>query len=151
MPTGPQRTFPKNKVSTDRMNTREATIYAEYGSQCASALWDFSTDGGDETTDISFGTQLPPNSVVTAVYADTQTAATSGGSATFKIKAGSTDLTTDEALTSFDADDEQAKFTLAGSASAIKLASASELKLDIGTAAATAGKIRFTVCFHRSK
>ena len=60
------------------------------------------------------------------------------------MKAGSTDLVTAVDLT---ADAGFQSRALAGSADGIKLSADSELKMDINTAAATAGKVRFFVEF----
>jgi hypothetical protein len=145
----PKRTFPSDaSLASARMNKREATVLAENAVQCQTFLYDFSQDGG-AVGDVSFGVKLPANAVVTSIYSDEQTAFTSGGSATITLKAGSTSLTGALAFnTDFTGQDKQ---DLASSADAIKLSSASELKLTIGTAALTAGKCRFAIYFHQSK
>lgn len=130
------------------INKREARVL-EYGASQIEQelLYDFDEDGG-ATGDVEFGVNLPAGAIVTSVYADEQTTLTSGGSATLQLVAGSTDLTDAEAFdTGFTGADELA---LASSATAIKLSAVSALKLTIGTAALTAGKVRFCVQYYVS-
>lgn len=130
-------------LATGRVNKREAAVLT-YARQSATVLWDFSADGG-AVGDITFNTALPANAVVTAVYTDEQTAVTAATDVT--LKAGSTALT---GSIDFTASSGTNSRTLAGSATAIKLSSASELKITIATTAATAGKVRFAVEFYIS-
>ena len=130
-----------------RMNKREASVLEQSAVQSQSCVWDYSQDGGATGT-YSFGAMLPANSVITAVYADEQSNVTSGGAATLKLQAGSTDLTGAVAYTAFAGVTAPA---LAGSAAAIKLSADSELKMALAAAAATAGKIKFTVFYYSSK
>lgn len=127
-----------------RSNKREAAILENFSKQTATVLWDFSRDGG-AVSDISFGTQLPANAVVTNIYTDEQTAVTAATSVT--LKAGSTALTDAIDFTGSSGVNSQA---LASSATAIKVTAASELKITIATTAATAGKVRFAVEFYVS-
>lgn len=130
-------------LNAGRANAREAAVLS-FARQNATVLWDFSADGG-AVGDITFTTALPANAVVTAVYTDEQTAVT--GATSITLKAGSTSLTGALDLTASTGTNSQA---LAGSATAIKLSSSSELKITIATTAATAGKVRFAVEFYLS-
>lgn len=141
-------------LAEGRTNKREAAVL-EFSSQMQSALYDFSVDGGAVGT-ISFGVQLPANAVITKITADVQTAATSGGSATFQIQAGSTNLTAATAFDSATAGINAAgvldiPLSVSAPFDAIKLSSAGELKMAIATAALTAGKVRWLVEFKISK
>lgn len=142
----PSRTLP-NKYP-QKMNKREAGVLGKFAKQIASFMYDRSVDGG--TTGLyASGILLPANAVVTNVYADEQTAFTSGGSATVQLKAGSTDLTGDLAFDTGFAG--QTSLALASSATAIKVSAASELKVSVEGAALTAGKCRFAVEFYISE
>lgn len=130
-------------LAEDRCNKREATILERYSKQVATVIWDFTRDGG-AIGDVSFNTQLPANAVVTGIYTDEQTVVT--GATSITLKAGSTSLTGALDLTA----DTGVNSRALASGTAIKLASASELKITIATAAATAGKVRFAVEFYVS-
>jgi hypothetical protein len=145
MPKGKRLTKSKGLVH-GKVNSREAGVL-EFTKQVATLLYDFSVDGGAIGT-LSFKTSLPAKAVVTGVFADELTDITSGGSATVKVVAGSTDLTTATAIASFGG---ATALTLAASATAIKLASGGELKLTIATAALTAGKLLVAVEYFISK
>lgn len=131
-----------------QINKREARVL-EYGAkQIAKATYSFASDTGAVAT-YAFGTLLPANAVVTHVYAEELTTCTSGGSATLTLKAGTTALTAatafDTGFTGYDS------LALASSATAVGIGTAAlELKLTIGTAALTAGKVRFTVEYYVS-
>ena len=125
-------------LSGKRANSREEAVLNEGGVRVASVLWDFSEDGGATGT-ISLGRKLPANCIVTRCWTDEQTAVT--GNSDLDLKAGSTDLVT---AIDFTGDAGLQTRTLA-TAAGIKLSSESELKIDINTAAATAGKVRFFV------
>ena len=142
----PSRTAP-NKYPR-KMNKREAGVFAKFGKQMASFMYDFSKDGGAIASYAS-GFNLPANSVVTNVYTDEQTAFTSATSAVrFTVKAGATALT---AATDPTASAGIQAPALAGSAAGIKVASASALTFDISAEAATAGKMRVAVEFYISE
>ena len=129
------------KLVTGLPNSREEKVL-ESAARSDSCLYDFSLDAG-AVGDVDFGRSLPAGAIVTKIYSDEQTALTSGGSATVTLKAGSTALTDALAFDSgFTGRDELA---LASSAEAIKISAASELKISIGTAALTAGKVRFFI------
>ncbi len=141
-------------LTEGRTNQREAAVL-EFASQLQTVLYDFSFDAGAVGT-ISFGAALPPNAVVTKLSADVQTAATSGGSATYQVLAGATALTAATAFDSATAGINAAgvldiPLNVSSPFDAIKLTVSSELKLTIGTAALTAGKVRFLVHFVISK
>lgn len=139
----PVRTLAK-PLAEGRVNGREAAVL-EFAEQCQTCLYDFSVDGGAIST-ISFGVSLPANAVVVAVFSDEQTAV--AGATDVTLKAGSTALT---GSIDFTGDSGIQSRALAGSAAGIKLSSSSELNIAIGTAAATAGKIRFAVKYYISK
>lgn len=138
----PQRTLAK-PLANGRSNAREAAVL-EFSMQSQSCLWDYSQDGG-AVGDISFGVKLPANAVVTRIFTDEQTAV--AGATDITLKAGSTSLS---GSIDFTASSGVNSRSLA-SGTAIKLSSASELKISIATAAATAGKVRFMVEFYVSK
>lgn len=133
----PFRTLP-GPLAEGRVNKREAAVL-DFSRQTMSVLWDFSQDGGAVGA-ITFNVQLPANAMVTSVHTDEQTAVT--GATDITLKAGSTALTGSIDFTGSSGVNSQA---LAGSATAIKLASASEVQIAIATAAATAGKVRFHI------
>lgn len=141
-------------LAEGRTNKREAAVL-EFAQQVQSVMYDFSSDGGAVGTKL-FSVQLPANACVTKITADVQTAATSGGSATFQVQAGSTNLTAATAFDSATAGINAAgvlDIPLAVSApfDALKLSVDSELKLAIAGAALTAGKVRFHIEFKISK
>lgn len=128
-------------LAVGEINKREEAVLNKGGSRCDSVLFDFSSDGG-AVGSISFGRILPAGAVVTQIIADELTNITSGGSATIQLLAGSTALTGATAIASFSGLTAPA---LAGSAAAIKLSAASELRIAIATAALTAGRLRLFV------
>jgi hypothetical protein len=130
-------------LSSGKTGKREAAVL-EFSKQVATVLYDFSVDGGAVGT-VSFGLKLPANAVVVNVHSDEQTNITSGGAATLKLVAGSTDLLGATAIASF------ASVKSHNPTDPIKLSSASELKMEIGTAALTAGKLRWAVEYYISK
>lgn len=139
-------TTAKRRIPDGRLEAgtsrRDRAVLSDGGSLSESVVYDFSVDGG-AVGDVSFGRNLPEGALVTKVISDELTTLTSGGSATITLKAGSTALTGAVAFdTGFTGQDNQA---LASSADAIKIASSSELKITIATAALTAGKVRFFV------
>jgi hypothetical protein len=123
-----------------RTNKREAAVL-QFAKQVQAVTWDFSKDGG-AIGDIGFGVSLPAGAIVTSVLSDEETAVTGATSVT--LKAGSTSLT---GAINFTTDAGIQSRALAGSAAGIKLSSASELKITVATAAATAGKVTFYVEF----
>jgi hypothetical protein len=137
------------KLANRRANKREIAVLDAFAKHAICVTWDFSEDGG-AVGDIEFDTQIPAGAIVTDVWSDVVTAATSGGAADYKIQAGSTDLVAstdfDDAGSGIDATGVD-KLTLDGSAEGIKVSAASELKFVIETAALTAGKVRFCIEF----
>ncbi len=132
-------------------SSREAWI-ADLNKQVALVEYDFTKDAGAVGT-LSLGATLPAGAVVTAVFSDTLTGATSGGSATFKLQAGSTDLFSaiafDDATNGIDAAGVQAISTVIPVKPSATVSS--ELKLAIAGAALTAGRVKFCVEFYISK
>ena len=122
-----------------------SALQAQKGHLCA--LYDFSVHGGAQSTidlDNAYGkaVTLPANAIVTNVWAEELTDVTSGGSATLLLVAGSTSLTGATGYASFGG---ITSVGLAGSAAGIKVSANSDLKVTIGTADVTAGKVRFHV------
>lgn len=136
----------KRKLPAGRLeigpSRRDQAVLNEGGNRAESALYDFSIDAG-AIGDVEFARNLPAGAIVTKIVSDEITALTSGGAATVQLKAGSTNLTDALAFdTGFAGVQNQA---LASSATAIKIAAESELKISIAAAALTAGKVRFYV------
>lgn len=127
-------------LAEGRVNKREAAVL-NFAKQCQAVTWDFSKDGG-AIGDVSFGASLPAGAIVTGVLSDEETAVT--GATSITLKAGSTSLT---GAIDFTGDAGIQSRALAGSAAGIKLSAASELKITIATAVATAGKVTFYVEF----
>jgi len=128
-------------LGVNRISRKEEAVLSQGGIRCDSVLYDFASDAGAVGT-VSFGRVIPAGAIVIKVVADELTNVTSGGSATIKLQAGSTDLTGATAIADFAGLTSPA---LASSAAAIKLSVDSELKIAIATAALTAGKVRFLV------
>lgn len=124
-----------------KVNKREAAVL-EFAKQVQAVTWDFSKDGG-AIGDITFGVKLPAGAIVTGVTLDKEVAVT--GATSVALWAGATQLTA--AINLVTVADTSHISSLNGSATAIKVASASELKLVISTAAATAGKATLWVHF----
>lgn len=133
----PKRTL-AGPLAEGRTNKREAAVL-QFAKQLSACTWSFAADGGAIGTYL-FGQSLPAGAIVTNVWTDEETTVT--GATSITLKAGSTSLTGALDLTASSGTNSQA---LAGSATAIKLSSASELNIAIATAAATAGKVTFYV------
>lgn len=101
--------------------------------------YDYSVSGGAQST-ITLDGWLPANCMVTNVYCREVTNIT-GASATLKLVCGSVDLTGAELGT----DIVTAEQALASSATAIYISTAGQLKVTIGSAAVTAGKLEYFV------
>lgn len=125
-------------LAEGRTNKREAAVL-QFAKQLSAVTYDYSKDGGAIGTYL-FGQSLPAGAIVTNVWTDEETAVT--GATSITLKAGSTALTGALDLTASSGVNSQ---TLAGSATGIKVTSASELQIAIATAAATAGKVTFYV------
>lgn len=155
---GPSKTpAPKAPLASQRTNKREAKVLEGGAMQIAQCLYDFSRDGG-AVGSYAMRTKLPANAVVVSVYADVQTAATSGGSATYALTAGATSLAAatayDSATSGINAVGVQSLPTAASSpfeAQKCSTTAASELSMAIAGAALTAGKVRFTIKYFISK
>jgi hypothetical protein len=96
---------------------RDEAVLNAGGERCESVVWDFAVDGG-AVGDISFARLLPAGAVVIGVVSHEITGATSGGSATVTLSAGSTALTGAVAVASV----ATGTIALASSATAIPLA-----------------------------
>ncbi len=133
----------KRKLPAGRLeigpSRRDQAVLNEGGIRCESVLYDFDEDGGAVGT-INFGRRLPEGAIVVRIFSDEITAVADAND--IDLKAGSVDLITAVDLT---ADVGLQSRALAGAVDAIKISSESELKMDINTTAATAGKVRFFV------
>lgn len=131
------------KLAFQRINKREAAVLAKGAKQIVVCKYKFSNDGG-AVGNILFGAILPANSVVTNVISDEISNVTSGGAATIQLLSGSTELLAATAIASFSGIVDHAITPL-------KVASAGELKIAIGTAALTAGELNLCVEFYLSE
>lgn len=117
------------------------------GVKCmAKGQYDFSVSGGATGAyNLLPETELiPAKAVITAVYFDTVTAPTSGGSATIALGVNTTtDLKGATAYGSFSG--ITAGIPVSSAATSVKVTAASNLVMTIGTAALTAGKINVFV------
>jgi hypothetical protein len=127
------------KLAVGYPSSRDEAVLNAGGCRSESVLWDYALDGG-AVGDISFGRSLPAGAIVVRVVTDELAAVT--GATSITLKAGATSLTGALDLTGSSGTNGQA---LASSATAIKVASSSELLITIATNAATAGKVRFYV------
>jgi hypothetical protein len=103
--------------------------------------WDYAVHGGANAADINLGYTFEEAVIVTKVLFHELTDVV-GATSTYTLEAGATALTEDVAVASIAGITQPA---LAGSAAGIAVASGSALQLNIGTANATAGKVRFYV------
>jgi hypothetical protein len=122
-------------------SSRDEAVLNASGIRVESVLYDFSQDGGAVGT-ISFGRFIPSGAIINKITSDEITALTSSGSATVTVKAGSTSLTAALAFDTGFAGIGDAALT---DTDGLKLSADSELKITIGTAALTAGKLRLYV------
>lgn len=105
-------------------------------------LWDFSVDGGANATDINLDYTTEEACVLTKIVMHEITNVV-GATSTYTLYAGSTALSADVAVASM----ATGTMALASSATAIAVATGEQIKLNIGTADATAGKVRFYLYF----
>ena len=130
----PKRTL-AGSLAEKRTNKREAAVL-QFAKQISACTWDFDVDGGAVGT-ISFGQSLPAGAIVTNIWTDEVTTVT--GATDITLKAGSTALSGSLDMTG----DSGVKARSMAVADAVKLTSASEINIEIATAAATAGKVTF--------
>lgn len=130
----PKRTL-AGSLAEKRTNKREAAVL-QFAKQISACTWDFAVDGGAVGT-ISFGQSLPAGAIVTNIWTDEVTTVT--GATDITLKAGSTALSGSIDFTG----DSGVKARSMAVADAVKLTSASEINIEIATAAATAGKVTF--------
>jgi len=101
--------------------------------------YSFAVVGGAVSTIVLPGSDiLPSGAIVTEVIADCTTTATSGGSATFTVKAGGVTLSAATAVASLTG---TLTLALASSATAVKATSSAGITVSIAVAALTAGVI----------
>ena len=113
----------------------------------AKATYSFATDGGAiSTITPSISDIIPANAIVTAVYTDVTTTATSSGAATVAINAGATNLVAAATLGTLAWNSAaKTKQTLASSATAIKPTAAGRITLTVASFALTAGVVNVYV------
>lgn len=102
--------------------------------------WDFDEHGGESDIDIDLGYTTEEACLVTKVVAH-ELASVTGASSTYTLEFGSTAITGDIAVSSL----ATGTLALASSATAVAVAAGQPLQLNIGTADATAGKVRFYI------
>jgi hypothetical protein len=130
----PKRTL-AGSLAEKRTNKREAAVL-QFAKQISACTWDFDVDGGAVGT-ISFGQSLPAGAIVTNIWTDEVTTVT--GATDITLKAGSTALSGSIDFTG----SSGVRARSMAVADAVKLTSASEINIEIATAAATAGKVTF--------
>lgn len=121
------------------------------GEEQVTAVYDFAVDGG--ATGVLDVFEAGSDIVITHFHAYVLTAATSGGSATVKVgTSGDDDLfmtTTQGAVANLTAAAAFMPLAVEGTPNAlplpVKLASGSKVVMTIGTAALTAGKVKFVI------
>jgi len=144
---------PTQKARLDSLNQRNADDASlpkvlDRKPKLVTLQYSFAAQGGGtgdyNLTDVDGNTYSTEEAViVTRIIADEATAFTSGGAATVVLKAGATSLT--DALAFDTGFTGQNTLALASSATAIAVAASSTFKITVGTAALTAGLVRFTV------
>lgn len=122
---------------------------ATFGMATASALYDFSVNGGAVST-IDLGVSIPDNAIIVEVIRDELVAATSTGSTgTIQLNVATDGNLEQTALTA-----DGGAVTVAssgGSAVPKKLTAARSLRVTIATNAVLAGKIRYFVRYMKSE
>ena len=136
----PAQKLTLNKLQERTSRLAELPTNLDRTEKVVAVTYDFSVSGG-AVGDISLGYSTEEACLVTKVLTHEITNCTSGGSATVTLAAGATGLTGATAVASV----ATGTVALAGAATAIAVASGEALKVTIGTAALTAGKIRFYV------
>lgn len=128
--------------SINQGNARRAELTTELDrtEKVVAVTWDFAADGGESDTDIDLGYTSEEACLVTKVVAHELTTV-EGTNSTYTLEFGSTALTGAVAVGSV----ATGEIALASSATAIPIAAGEALQLNIGTADATAGKVRFYV------
>jgi hypothetical protein len=119
--------------------------------EIVAAEWDFSQDGGAVGSLDVF--EAGSDIVITHFHSSVQTACTSGGSATLKVGTSGDDdafmTTTQGAVASLTAGAVVLPLAIEGTPNTlsvpVKLASGSKVVMAIGTAAMTAGKVKFVI------
>lgn len=129
-------------ASLNQGNARrgELTTNLDRTEKVVAVTWDFAVDGGANAADIELGYSTEEACLVTKIVAHEITNVV-GVNSTYTLKFGSTAISATVAV----ADMATGTIALASSATAIAIASGLALKLDIGTADASAGKVRFYI------
>jgi hypothetical protein len=136
----------KQKELLRSLNQRTARLaelptVLDRAEKVVAVLWDFDVQGGAHAgDDISLGYTTEEACIVTKIVAHELTNV-AGTNSTYQLKAGSTNLTDAVAVGSM----ATGTVALASSATAIPVAAGQAVKLDIGTANATAGKVRYYI------
>lgn len=111
-----------------------------------SVIYDGSVDGYAQGTITPRHTKtLPKNARVTGVRTISDVDMTSGGSATVELLCGAISLVAATAYNNADFTTTTRVLPLAGSAEAIDITTAGQIKVAIATADLTAGKVRFLI------
>lgn len=129
-------------ASWNQRNAADASVptLLDRTEKVVAVTWDFAVLGGANATDINLGYTFEEDCLVTKVIMHEITNVT-GATSTYTLEAGATALTDAIAVASM----ATGTMALASSATAIPVTSGSALQLNIGTADATAGKVRFYV------
>lgn len=129
-------------TSLNQGNARRAELSTNMDrtEKVVAVTWDFAVDGGESDTDIDLGYTTEEAVLVTKIIMHELTNVT-GANSTYTLEFGSTAISADVAVGSM----ATGTMALAGSATAIAVAADQALQLNIGTADATAGKVRFYV------
>lgn len=133
----------KNVLSSLNQRTArsaELSTNLDRAEKVVAVTWDFDVDGGAHAEDIELGYSAEEACLVTKIVMHEVTNVV-GASSTYQLKFGSTNISDAVAVGSM----ATGTMALASSATAIAVASGDALKLDIGTANATAGKVRFYI------
>lgn len=129
-----------------RINERTARLgqlvrNVDRAEKVVAVTWDFAVHGGANATDINLDYTFEEDCIVTKVLFHEITNVV-GATSTYTLEAGATALSEDVAVASLSGITQP---TLAGAAAGIAVTSGSALQLNIGTANASAGKVRFYV------
>ncbi len=119
----------------------ELTTLLDRAEKVVAVTWDFAVSGGAHAADISLGYTFEEAAIITKVLFVELTNVV-GATSTYTLEADAVAITEDVAVASLAGITQPA---LAGSAAGIAVASGAALQLNIGTANASAGKVRFYI------
>ncbi len=129
-----------NSLNQGNARRGELAINLDRTEKVVAVTWDFAVDGGSAASDIDLGYTTEEACLVTKIVMH-EISNVTGVNSTYTLEFGSTALTDAVAVGSM----ATGTIALASSATAIPVASGQALQLNIGTANATAGKVRFYV------